>query len=48
MRTPEQRHYALKRVSKAVDRQIMATTEEERHISTKWINAWARVAGIKR
>jgi hypothetical protein len=44
-RTKEQRTaYALRRLSKAVDRHLIHPSEQTR----KWINAWAWWAGVRR
>jgi hypothetical protein len=42
-----QRQYATRRMSDAVDRLIVATTDEERMRARYWIEGWRRAAGIK-
>ena len=36
--------YALRRLSKAVDRAIVATSKEEKARAKKWTEAWNRAA----
>lgn len=47
LRTAEQRRaYACRRLSLAVDRQIVATNDEVKARAGRWVLAWARLAGI--
>lgn len=46
-RTAHQRRaYALRRMSRAVDRQIVATLDQDKARAGCWVLAWARLAGI--
>lgn len=46
-RTAEQRRvYARRRLSLAVDRQIVATSDKVKARAGRWVLAWARLAGI--
>ncbi|WP_168793669.1 hypothetical protein [Paraburkholderia aromaticivorans] len=38
--------YALRRISAAVDRLILATSAADKMRAAKWANAWAAIAGL--
>ena len=40
--------YALRRMSKAVDRMILATSPAERERLKQWIQAWAIIGGLRK
>ena len=42
----QRRAYALARLSKAVDRAILAKSDQAKEPAKKWAAAWARAAGI--
>ncbi|WP_176318012.1 hypothetical protein [Burkholderia vietnamiensis] len=44
--THQRRAYALRRMSKAVDRVICGRTESDKARASRWAVAWARVAGV--
>jgi hypothetical protein len=47
IRTAHQRRaYALRRMSRAVDRQIVAKLDQDKARAGRWVIAWARLAGI--
>lgn len=39
--------YALRRMSLAVDRNIVATDQDGKAIAARWATAWAKIAGIR-
>jgi hypothetical protein len=45
-RTPEQKTYALRRLSAAVDRSMCATTPDGKLQAVRWAKLWARLAGV--
>ena len=42
----QRKAYALRRMSRAVDRQIVASPADKQRLA-KWVRAWAKVAGIR-
>jgi hypothetical protein len=42
----QRKAYALRRMSLAVDRQIVASFEDEKSKAGRWVSAWARFAGL--
>lgn len=44
----QRRAFALRRVSRAVDRMIVATAQIDKERAARWVQAWARVAGLEK
>lgn len=44
----QRRSYAARRMSKAVDRVILATHAADREKARKWVEAWRIVGGIRK
>lgn len=44
--TDQRRAYARRRMSLAVDRQIVATLDQDKTSAGRWVLAWARLARI--
>jgi hypothetical protein len=44
----QRRAYAARRMSKAVDRGILATSPADREQAQRWINVWRIVGGIRK
>jgi hypothetical protein len=44
----ERTAYALRRLSKAVDRAITAKSDQAKASARRWAELWAKAAGIKR
>jgi len=42
----QRRAYALNRMSRAVDRQITASTEDKKNKAKCWVMAWSRAAKL--
>jgi len=45
-RTPEQKAYALRRLSAAMDRSMHATTPDGKLHAVRWAKRWARLASV--
>jgi hypothetical protein len=44
----QRRAYAARRMSKAVDRAILATADVDREQARRWVEAWRIVSGIRK
>jgi len=44
----QRRAYAARRMSEAVDRAILATTNFEKDQAARWVEAWRAASGIRK
>jgi hypothetical protein len=44
----QRKAYAMRRMSLAVDRVIVARLDSDKHRASRWVRAWASVAGVER